>query len=1017
MGTYILRRGPNRKTPPLELVSTPESFAVRFRNRIGGSATSKSALRMPFLLGRNLHARSTKCPSGLALFSVEPDKGSKSLPGMGDPVAVLRDSTMNYIRSQVGRAESSVVSCYHTYHRVNQGVRSGSELIPSGALYLEFHNAVSRDRYRELFDHYRLLVDRAIPYWKGAYVVSVTQATGANPLKLARELLELKFTHNGKEHNLFDYAEPLFHRRRSMRVLPRDPVFPYQWHLRNDGLFGGEPGVDIGAPEAWDLTRGHREITIAVIDDAFDLTVRGLEVDRLVSPLNVHDGSGDVMPTPNADEWHGTAVLGLISAAHDGTGVCGIAPECPYIPIKLEPLVDDDAEASAFDHAVKCGAAVINCSWGPYDSYDDKKWPIPRLTELAIENAYRNRVAVVFAAGNGSESVDLDGYASHPAVISVSATTDRDERAQYSDYGQRVWVCAPSSGGSKGIVTTDVRDGGYNPFGDLTSDFGGTSASAPIVSGIIALMQSAFLAENPGDERLDVEEVRAILRAGARKIGNGAPPFRDYWSHKMVDPVPNKEGHSVSFGYGCVDAAECVRIAAGWKRKLKSTKNRLRKLQSNTAVVRREPKISGGRKTGLPRSAKVKFYLPSRHVGDPMAIFGAKREQGFDHEQQSRFNSGEHVWLGTEGLRSACAELSNHHFTEFATISRGEGKNGDRFSYGEIVALSGDFYGTPDELFYEKPTWISLLWEDNDTSDLTGYFKKELKAIKKQMEGTDLSYPDYNMEFWWNAKNYAELAKDNNSHFGWHNMMTYCKYHTWAIDLAVRAGKEEGQKQDDLLRKALYYNGFADHFLTDGFAAGHIRIPRQEIREWAKILELSDTASGFLSKLLHDQDGHRETNHGAGEVRPEEDGLHVMNSLGHDWWTRCDGQLFIESEASSRRLSEPVMAVKKSVLELFTAYDSGKVPEGVFTAIEHVPFPHEDEVLLTEKFDPTEKAKIKKWVKDVGWYEFGVNEENVTLLFKALPDLMEQFRKAVSGTCDFRNRVPKPYVVAFCKIG
>jgi len=1020
MDTIRLRRGPDGDFT-LDLTPTRDSFAVVFRNRVSGSQAAKSMLKMPFVLGRNLQARDTNCPSGLALFRMTPDRGSTSMPGMGDPVTGMRDSAMNYIRSQVRRPDSRVTACYHVYRRANHDHPRADELVPSGSLYLEFHRLLPYEFYREIFDNYHLIVDRAITYWDGAFVVSVTQDTGSNPLRLAEKLLMLKFEHAGERYSVFDYVDPVFHRHRSLPAIPRDPVFNYQWHLRNDGLSGGKTGVDIRVPEAWDITLGREDVKVAVIDDAFDLTSRSFRPERIVAPLNVHDGTDDVSPTRNADEWHGTSVLGLISAAHGSYGGCGIAPNCPVIPIKLEALVDDDAEARAFDHAVENGAAVINCSWGPYDDYSQDVWPMPRLTELAIENAYRNRVAIVFAAGNGSEDMKNDGYAAHPCVVAVAATTDCDDRADYSDYGERVWVCAPSSGGGGGIVTTDVREGGYNVFGDLTPDFGGTSASAPIVSGVIALMQSAFLDANPKKERLTVEEVRAILRMNARREDRkNAPKIKDYWSHELIDPNHKRpDGHSLAFGYGCVDAAACVRAAAKWKRGQKNPRplDGLESKGAKVATARREPKIDVKRPMGRVDRKEIQFKCPRVTVDDPLARFHRTRESGLDVEHKSRFNSGEHVWLGTQGFREACDADPDMTFQDYATILRGESGGKQRFSYGEIVALSGDFYKTPDELFYEKPTWLSWLWEDSDTSDLRRYFRKELEVIKQQMNGADVKYPDYNVEFWWNAKNYTELAKNNESHFGWHNMMTYCAYHTWALDLAVRASTATGNARDDLWRKCLYYNGFADHFLTDGFAAGHIRVPRREIRDWAAKEGFGDTTGGFLSKLLHDQDGHRDTDHSDGEDRGEEDGLHVVNSNGDDWWTRCDGQLFIQSEPDSPRLRQPIEAVKQSVRELFQARRAAKLPEGVFAATRHVPFPHPDEVLLTEKFNANDQTRLRKWVKAASWYEFGVNVKNVKKLFEALPDLMRLFQAAVKNDAPkVADRLPAEYIEAFSKL-
>jgi subtilisin family serine protease len=618
------------------LIESPNRFVVHFKTSLPGGSAAKASLRLPLMFGRRVHARKLPLPPKLALFEVRPDEATGHLPGYGDDQRSLRDGAMSYVRSTIGREWSQVHACYHTYTRQPDGELGNrdNEVFPSGQLFLEFNAAVPRYEQERVLCYYKLVVDRAIVYWPGAYVVSVSQETGTSPVRLAADLQSLTFRVQGVQEALplFDYADPILHRRREYQTMPGDGLFALQWYLRNDGSEGGIVGADIDVTQAWDYTRGDPSVLIAVIDDGFELSHPEIGArDRIVAPLNVMAGTPDTRPVAGADEWHGTSVLGLICAAHNGRGACGVAPLCRFIPIKLEVLSDDDAEARAFDHAVANGAAVINCSWGPYDDYSPEPWPIPRLVSLAIDHAYRNDVCVVFAAGNGNEEIATDGYASHPYVIAVAASTDQNTRAFYSDFGKAVWVCAPSSGGKRGIVTTDLGEGGDNPLGNFSSGFGGTSSAAPLVSGIIALMQSAYLGKYGAGHRLSVDQVKAILRATAKKIDPRGQAFFEYWQRRRIEVTYDSNGYSLAFGYGLVQAGAAVRQALD--------------------TPARQVAVGAMGERAIPGAfVPGSLTMPARRVGDPLILFCGDRTKYITPASKQRYESGEHVWIGDRGF-------------------------------------------------------------------------------------------------------------------------------------------------------------------------------------------------------------------------------------------------------------------------------------------------------------------------------------------------------------------------------
>lgn len=413
---------------------------------------------------------------------------------------------------------------------------------------------------------------------------------------------------------------------------------------------------------------------------------------------------------------------------------------------------------------------------------------------------------------------------------------------------------------------------------------------------------------------------------------------------------------------------------------------------------------------------------------DPIALFVTSHRASLPAARRGgkRFNGGEHIWLGDHGAAQGCKLLEAQHGIDVSYEDVFNGihrrRTPEALRYGELVALSGDFYETPEELWDERPSPVPWLWEGNDVSDLQAILAKEVAWINENRVH-DQRYPDYDIRLAWNAKLYVELALRNVDHFGWHNIRAYVKYHAIALDLA----REARGRNDETFRKALHWNAFADHFLTDGFAAGHMRVPRAEIIDWAAARGWARERSGALSKLIHDQDGHVGTLHGAADeaTRGATDGLHVRNARGDEWYTRCDGQLFMDGCAvGSPRVDLPVEAVSRSVLELLVAWKRGDLPAGLYGATELVPFPHPDAPTLVSKFPGTiSDGDLKALVDSVAWYTKlpwpapALSGDHIRALFQALPGLMDQFRASVAKDAasapDAIARMDPRYVQAF----
>lgn len=338
--------------------------------------------------------------------------------------------------------------------------------------------------------------------------------------------------------------------------MPDDARFGQQWHLLNTGQNGGLDGLDLRLTNVWQNFRG-AGVVMAMVDDGVELSHRDLR-DNANFPLSYDylEDDPDASPVLFSDT-HGTQVAGVAAArGNNGLGVCGVAPQATLASVRLISGPTTDAqEALALAHAVD-RIHIMNCSWGAPDGQRQLTGPGP-LTRAALRHGTETGrggrgVIYVFSAGNGAqtgEDANMDGYVNAIQTLAVGAVDDRGQITAYSEGGACVHVVAPSGAPLRQKITTTDLSGpdGEDP-GDYTAAFTGTSAAAPAVAGVVALMLEA----NPNLGWRDVQE---ILMRTARPIETNSP----LWMTNAAGFRFHPRG-----GAGLVQAEAAVALAQQW---------------------------------------------------------------------------------------------------------------------------------------------------------------------------------------------------------------------------------------------------------------------------------------------------------------------------------------------------------------------------------------------------------------------------------------------------------------------
>ena len=385
-----------------------------------------------------------------------------------------------------------------------------------------------------------------------------------NPVEAKAKVPELSLKASVKEACLNQIVFAVTHDE------PNDPYFEPnfwggQWTLEANV---SDIEIDSSVLGAW--SQGYKgRVNIGVVDHGVELSHPDLRSnDSFFGHFDFLSNDSDPNPV-FTNENHGTSVAGICSAGGDnGIGISGVAPDSLFAAYRPgitvlstngDPIPISRGTTQNFVDAIVAGNTTIlvkNHSWGisaPFTNNDI----------LAFRNAFsepNNQIHVVSAGNsryrfiNGELFGDTNQDSGKSLIcnsgsnIVVSAIGHDGKFADYSSFGSVVMCGAPSGGGpGRFRVTTTDRTGaaGYNDGAstsnysgvsgvpnpeNYTAGFSGTSAAAPLVSGMIALAKDAnslFGRHNIGHlivrscEMVDPSDATSTSDGGWRANGAG----------------------------------------------------------------------------------------------------------------------------------------------------------------------------------------------------------------------------------------------------------------------------------------------------------------------------------------------------------------------------------------------------------------------------------------------------------------------------------------------------------------
>jgi serine protease AprX len=283
----------------------------------------------------------------------------------------------------------------------------------------------------------------------------------------------------------------------------------------------------VGAPDLWAFGARGQGVTVAIVDTGVNLNHADLHSSWRGGSNSWYDPYGNT-PEPYDVEGHGTAVAGIIVGGRSDGSTSGVAPQANWIAAKAFPdegiakishiilslqwLLDPNRDQSGRD-----APDLVNLSWG-FDAPNkclngnSDSSSVPGSIRQALQTLRAAGIGIVAAAGNkGGDGASSISPGNYPEIFAVGAVDRLSQIAPFSSRG-------PSA--CDQTIYPDLVAPGVAIRSLTGQTWSGTSVAAPHVTGVMALILSAF-------PDMEVGGLEELLRASGTDLGQEGPDY-DY---------------------------------------------------------------------------------------------------------------------------------------------------------------------------------------------------------------------------------------------------------------------------------------------------------------------------------------------------------------------------------------------------------------------------------------------------------------------------------------------------------